>query len=233
MEMSISRQLYQLQKTDSEIEAQNKALQQAAGQLGDSPALIRAKTELSAAQEKLAELKHRQQAAEWEIDDINSKLSPAEKKLYGGQIRDPKELSNLQNEVRTLQSRQKKAEDKALVIMEQAETAGQNAAKLGDTLKTVEAAWQEQQKQLEAETERLKARLAELEKQRQLLSADIGAEETDLYQSLKARKGQAVSKVEKGICLGCRISLSMAEMRQVRNNQMVQCSSCGRILYLP
>ncbi|MEE8619379.1 MAG: C4-type zinc ribbon domain-containing protein [Dehalococcoidales bacterium] len=34
------------------------------------------------------------------------------------------------------------------------------------------------------------------------------------------------------MCRGCRISLSAAELQQARSGSLVQCSNCGRILFL-
>jgi predicted nucleic acid-binding Zn-ribbon protein len=49
---------------------------------------------------------------------------------------------------------------------------------------------------------------------------------------VRTRKGNAVVKVEQGRCQGCHIKLSMNEWQKARTGVLVQCSSCGRILYL-
>ena len=41
------------------------------------------------------------------------------------------------------------------------------------------------------------------------------------------------ARVEQGICRGCRISLPTTDLQQARSGKLVQCSSCGRILFLP
>ena len=81
--------------------------------------------------------------------------------------------------------------------------------------------------------ERLKAELTDLKQKRQLLSAEIDPQAMELYKGLKKQKGQVVARVEQGICCGCRISLPTTELQRARGDSLVQCSSCGRILFLP
>jgi len=231
--MSVAKQLYQLQEVDLEIESSERALAQIASQLGESQAVVRAQTELKLEQQRLEELQKQQHSAEWEIDDLVNKLSTNEGRLYSGQIKDSKELSNLQHEVKGLRARRNQLEDKALEIMDRVELSTASVAKLSNELKALEAEWHSQQKQLSTDMEQIKTKLSDLERKRQLLSAEIDPQTVELYQELKKQKRQAVVKVEQGICHGCRISLPATDLQRARGDSLVQCSSCGRILFLP
>ena len=231
--MGVVKQLYQLQEVDLEIESSEQALAQIASQLGESQAVVKARTELKSKQQHLEELGQQQHSAEWEIEDLVNKLTAAEGKLYGGRIKDPKELTNLQHEVEALRGRRSQLEDKALEIMDQVEISTASVAALTNELKTLEAEWHNQQQQLSTDMERLKAALSNLKSKRQLLSAEIDPETVEFYQALKKQKGQAVAKVEQGICRGCRILLPTTELQRAKGDSLVQCSSCGRILFLP
>ena len=230
--MSVAKQLYQLQEVDLELEFKEQALNQIASQLGENQMVVKAQTDFKLAQQRLEELKRQQRSAEWEIDDLTSKLTMAEEKLYSGKIRNPKELTNLQHEVNGLKARRDQLEDKVLEIMDQVELATASLANLGSELKRLEADWHSQQQQLSREMEQLKTILSELKHKRQLLSARIDPEAVEFYYELKKQKGTAVAKVEQGICHGCRISLSTAKLQQARSISLVQCGSCGRILFL-
>ena len=231
--MSVVKQLYQLQEVDLEIESNEQTLAQIASQLGESQAVVKARTELKSKQQHLEELGQQQHSAEWEIEDLVNKLSTAEGKLYSGRIKDPKELTNLQHEVEGLRGRRSQLEDKALEIMDQVEISTASVTTLTNELKTLEAEWHSQQQQLSTDMERLKAALSNLKNKRQLLSAEIDPETVEFYQALKKQKGQAVAKVEQGVCRGCRILLPTTELQRARGDSLVQCSSCGRILFLP
>ena len=231
--MSIAKQLYQLQEVELEIESSEQALRQIDSQLGENQAVVRVQTKLALEQQRLEELRGQQHSAEWEIDDIMSKLTTAEEELYSGRIRNPKELTSLQHEVDGLRVKRDQLEDKALEVMEQVELAAASVASVSSELKTVEAEWHSQQQQLSTEMEQLKAILADLKHKQQLLLAGIDPQPVEFYYQLKKQRGQAVAKVEQGICRGCRISLPTAEVQRARSGNLVQCSSCGRILFLP
>ena len=230
--MGVAKQLYQLQEVDLELESNERALQQVTSQLGESQEVVRARNKLASERQRLEELKRQQHSLEWEIDDIATKLTATEDKLYSGSIGSPKELANLQHEVDGLKTRRSQLEDKALDIMEQVELATTSVATISSQLETVEAEWQSQQQQLSTDMEQLKAVLSNLKHKRQTLSAEIDPKATELYHELKEKKGTAVAKVEQGICRGCRISLSATELQRARSGSLTQCSSCGRILFL-
>jgi len=230
--MGVAKQLYQLQEVDLELESNERALQQVTSQLGESQEVVRARNKLASERQRLEELKRQQHSLEWEIDDIATKLTATEDKLYSGSIGSPKELANLQHEVDGLKTRRSKLEDEALDIMEQVELATASVATISSQLKTVEAEWQSQQQQLSTDMEQLKAVLSNLKHKRQTLSAEIDPRATELYHELKEKKGTAVAKVEQGICRGCRISLFATELQRARSGSLTQCSSCGRILFL-
>ena len=230
--MSVTKQLYQLQELDLEIESNEQALNQIAHQLGESQAVVRAQTEFAQAQQHVEELKQQQHSAEWEINDLVDKLTAAEDKLYSGTVKNPKELSNLQHEVDGLKARRNQLEDKTLETMNQVELATASVTSLGSKLKKLEAEWHNHQQQLSTTMEQLKTKLSDLKHKHQQLSANIDPSTVEFYHELKKQKGTAVAKIEQGICHGCRISLSTAELQQARSGSLVQCSSCGRILFV-
>ena len=230
--MNVTKQLYQLQDIDLELESNEQALNQIASQLGESQALVRAQTEFTQAHQHVEELKRQQHSAEWEINDLVDKLTAAEKKLYSGTITNPKELTSLQHEVDGLKARRDQLEDETLRIMAQVELATASVASIRSELKRLEAEWHNQQQQLSTDMEQLKTTLSDLKHKRQQLSANIDPSAVEFYHELKKQKGTAVAKIEQGICCGCRISLSTAELQQARSGSLVQCSSCGRILFL-
>ena len=232
MKISVVRQLYQLQEVDLELESNEQSLNQIAAQLGQSEVVHRARTKLALAHQHLEELNRQQHSIEWEIDDLTSKLAPAEEELYSGRIRNPKELANLQHEIEGLKARRGQLEDKTLEIMGQIELATRSIVAIDSELKIVETEWQSQQQQLSANLEQLKTILSTLKDKRQLVTAGIDPQAIEVYQGLKKQKKLAVAKVEQGICRGCRISLPTAELQQARSGSLVRCSSCGRILFL-
>ena len=230
--MIVAKQLYQLQEVDLELESSEQALKQITSQLGESQEVVKVRDRLALERQRLEELRRQQHSLEWEIDDTGAKLKTLEEELYSGSIGNPKELANLQHEVDGLKLRRRQLEDKVLDIMDQVELTTAGVATISSQLKTLEAKWQSQQQQLSTDMEQLKAILSNLNHKRQQLSAEIDPGVVELYHELKKQKGTAVAKVEQGVCRGCRISLSAAELQRARSGSLTQCSSCGRILFL-
>lgn len=230
--MSIARKLYQLQEIELEIESKEKALAQCLSQLGESRAVAQLRARQAKEQQHLEELRRQQHSAEWEIEDLGTKLAAAKETLYSGRIRSPKELASLQHEVEGLEVRRDQLEERALETMEQVELAMDNLTAISNELGASESEWRSQQQRLSAEIEQFKDLLSELESKRQQMLAGIDSQTIDFYNQLKKQKGWAVAKVEQGTCRGCRISLSTAELQRARGEQLVECNSCRRILFL-
>lgn len=232
--MSRARQLYELQGVDLEIEARREALVRVESRLGQSGALVEIRAALAREEESLAELERSQRLGEWEVEDLRSKAALLEQKLYGGSVRNPKELVSLQQQVEHLKKTKRRQEDSVLDIMTQVEAAQSRVATIRRELERMEGNWREEQSSLSREQAELTASLASLEQRREDLVARIDGASLELYQDLRGkRQGRAVAKVEQGMCQGCRIVLPMTELQRARIGQeLVQCSSCQRILYV-
>jgi predicted nucleic acid-binding Zn-ribbon protein len=230
--METTRQLYQLQELDIEIEQAEQSLALKTVQLGNRETLDAAREKLTSGQKRLDELKHQRHDAEWQVDDLLSKIAATEQQLYGGKVTNPKELSNLQHEINTLKSRSDELQDKALGIIELVEVDEKDIAAVSSEYKIVEEEWHRHQKQLAGEIEQLKVSLAELKPERGQLAGQIDAPVIALYTKIRQQKKQAVAMVERGICRACRISLSASALQRARSGQPVQCGSCGRILFI-
>ncbi|HUU63510.1 MAG TPA: C4-type zinc ribbon domain-containing protein [Dehalococcoidia bacterium] len=232
--MSKGRQLYDLQEIDSEIDAKRDALSEVMSRLDDSEVVDQSRLSLARDEERLADLERSQRELEREVEDLQAKAAVSEERLYGGTVKIPKELASLQEQVANLKRRMKGLDDKTLDIMSDFETVHQQVSSKRQELAKVEEEWQEEQASLSQEQAELNSALATLEQKRKDLASKLDTASLELYQALRRiRQGKAVAKVEQGVCQGCRIALPMSEMQRAKIGQeLVQCSSCERILYL-
>ena len=226
------RQLYLLQQIDKELSEKNQALEQVECQLSDTKEMDNARTSLVADQQRLETLEKAQQPLEWDIQDLKNKIKGFDTRLYGGKTSNHKELIAIQQEVEMLKERQKGKEDQVLDIMVEVEAAqAQVKAKSGE-LETLEKEWQRRQEELQREGKDLKNYVNSLEQDRLQASSRISKTSLELYTDVQDRRGEAVVKVERGMCQGCRLTLPVNEWQRVRSGALVQCSSCSRMLYL-
>ncbi len=233
-EVSMVRQLYELQEIDLEIDAKNEALALVVSRLGDSEALAEARVSLATEEERLVELERSQRDVEREVEDLRSKVALLEEKLYGGSVKNPKELASLQEQVEHLKRKRRGQEDEVLDIMTEAEAMQKNVSLKSREVARIDEDWRAEQAALSGEQVELGAALADLDQKRKDLISRIDAASLELYQGLRRkRQGRAVAKVEQGMCQGCRIVLPLNVLQRARIGQeLVQCSSCERILYL-
>ena len=230
--MNTAQKLYQLQRVEQEIESREQTLAGLRGQLRDSPALISARENVSSAVVQMEDLKKEQQSLEWEVEDIRGKLKIVRESLYSGRIKNPKELSGIQQEEKTLETRRNQLEDKVLELMECSEKAAARINGARVELAAVEKEWKSRQKDLLAQIQETTAELSCLSEKRAEAQAQVSPQAAECYCQLKKRKGWPIARIEQGTCCACRISLSTAELQRARGEQLVECASCHRILCL-
>lgn len=229
--MSVVSQLFQLQEIDQALDAGDREIKRITAQLGESKEVMATRRKLASEQQQLAELKKRQNTLETEISDLSVKITATERGLYSGSISNPKELTSLQQEVDLLKKRRSQLEDEDLQIMGQLEQVTADADSTAKSLESLESAWQTDQQRLKGSLEKLRSNQLELKDKRQPLATMIASPVVAEYEQLRKHKGSAIAKVEQGICQGCRIALSVAQLREIRGDSLIHCGSCGRILF--
>jgi len=225
------RQIYQLQCLELEIESAEQSSARAQARLNEDEELRQAKEKIEKSQSELNGLLHQQKENDWAISDITAKITVTSESLYSGRVRNPKELTSLQQELESFKHQRDPLEEQAMTLMEKIEVVQSHLEKLGVELRAVEGRLREEHKALHAQIDELTAKLAILKEQRAQAVASIPPDEVRFYSDLKSRRRPAVSQVEQGTCGCCRISLSSAELQRARSGKVVQCSSCSRILF--
>jgi predicted nucleic acid-binding Zn-ribbon protein len=119
--------------------------------------------------------------------------------------------------------------------MSAAEEAEAAAAEKASRRAAAAAARQQEQATLLTRQQEVEAKLGDLRQRRQAQAASCETALVQRYEQVrKTRGGRAVVLAEGGTCQGCRVSLGPSEMQRLRlGAEVVTCSNCGRILYLP
>jgi predicted nucleic acid-binding Zn-ribbon protein len=166
------------------------------------------------------------------VASVNAKLKTNQDRLYSGRVRNPKELSNLQDEANALRRRVSELEDEELELMITVEEEEAELAERQARLRQIEATWRQEQVALQAEKERLELRLAELEEARGRMRGRTGAASLAEYDDLAARYGGVgVALLKRGICQMCGVDVPTGVARAVeRGEGMHYCPVCNRLL---
>ena len=231
--MSVLRQLYQLQLVDSEHQDKSRQLAMVNDGLGESDEVTRAQEAIVETETSLGQLMAQLRALEIEIAGVDTKLKQNQDRLYSGRVRNPKELSNLQEEAAALRRRRSQLEDGQLDLMISVEETEAELAERQARFNQIEAAWRDEQARLQAEKEELELRLVELEEQRDGMRSHIGAADLDRYDSMRPRLGgTAVARLKKGICTACGVDVPTSMARAVeRGDGMHAGPICGRLIF--
>ncbi len=228
------RQLYDLQTLDLEVDARKEALGRVESSLSEPSELEGAREAWTASAKELAEAERGQRDLELELQSLRSKHTQEEAKLYGGSVKNSRELAGLQAEVTSLATMVRELEDKLLEIMSSLEELRRRESEQRAVLKDKEDQWTEEKGTLLKEQEALQSVLMSLSEQRSAAARTIEGSLLALYERLRqGRQGKGVARVEGGTCGGCRVHLPLNDIQRSRSGRdLVRCSNCGRILYV-
>ncbi|MDA0988696.1 MAG: C4-type zinc ribbon domain-containing protein [Chloroflexi bacterium] len=231
--MTVVQQLYDLLAVDVEIDKHKQSIASIDETLADNRLLLGTQRAVEETQATLREQETVRKDLELIVESYQDKGKQLETKLYGGTVRNPRELRDMQVELNLLQEHQKQQEESLLLSLEGVEDTERRLGNLQSALEEIQTARQKQQEQLLGEKTNLEKDSGVLNEKRQGLSSLVSPEHLRLYDSLRSiRQGQAVAKVDRGMCQGCRISLPTKIVQSARTSEKpVQCPSCSRILY--
>ncbi len=190
-----------------------------------------AEAEVSARRHELARQEKR---FEDEAALVEAKAASENRRLYSGEITNPKELQAIEVEIASLKRRQTELEDEAILLMEQIEPVDGELAALDDrmaALRTAQTAATEELAAAEAEAD---AELVTVLDERAALAASLDADLLATYERVQAQlRGVAVSRLVGNTCDGCHLALSAVELDRVKREPpgvLVYHEECGRIL---
>jgi uncharacterized protein len=230
--LNLAKKLFDLQALDLEIKTAEAALSDMEQRLQDDSKIKSIKQEYSTITGELTTIERSKKDLEWNIDELQKNINQINTKLYGGTVKNPKELMGFEQEAKVLKVQLKEKEDTLLDLMTKEDTLLKQKKSARDRLDVFEDEWQKEQVAILADKKIVEEQLADLNNRRQQNVSTIDDESIKIYEKISSKKGYAVVRVEQGKCQGCRLSISMSEMQRARSGTIVQCSSCGMILYI-
>lgn len=177
-----------------------------------------------------ADIKH----VEQEVASLERRVHEVDHLLHSGAVAAPRELKALQDEIASLQRRQRMLEDGELDLMERAEPLDKTIEELSIRENHLEKRVGEVEKELAAAESVVDEEIAEVEQRRAALVADLPDDMLATYDRLRSQyAGVAVAKLSGGTCGGCFLSLSAVEVDRIKKqpaDAVINCEECGRIL---
>ena len=231
--MSHTLGIYRLQQVDSRIDQATTRLEAIRAVLENDSTIQAARATLEKAEKATQDAGKGLRACEAASEAQRIKLEQIEASLYGGRIQNPKELKDLQNDLAALKRHLATLEDaqlEAMLAFESCQEEQQTAVK---NLREVEAQVISKNASLKGEQETLLNDLENLKAERTATYGTISPELINKYENLRQkRRGLAVTTISDNACDACGAGLTPAQAQAVRMAvQLVECPSCGRILF--
>lgn len=192
-----------------------------------------AQSGLEATKEKAKNNHANRKKLEAEIATVEAKISKYREQMMAVKTND--EYRALQHEIEHAQSGIRKVEDDILNLMMEAET-------LQSEIKTAEARLKEDQQKvsterahLEEENKRDLSALDAYVKERKQIESSVSSDLLPRYERVrKARGGIAVAAARNEVCEICQVRIRPQVFQEIRrNDQIIACDACQRILYDP
>lgn len=220
IDREIGERLDKKRRLPAEVEAarqQQAAAQQRADQL---------KTELEAVTKQRRGREHDLEGEEERLGKL---------KTRGAALKTNKEYQSHLREVEQAAVEKGRLEEEIILLMEQQDVMRRTLTTQDEAVAEATRRSEAEQARVDREIVQLDAALARLASERLGVVDHVEAALLSEYEALRARsKGLAVAAIERGACMGCRLSLPPQLSAEVRKGEKIQhCINCQRILYSP
>lgn len=210
----------------------NKPFKENFKRLGEEKEIILGKEKLLNEQKQdLLQLKETAKKAEDHLAELESQRNKITKELYGGTVKNPKELSILEEQGKNLDKQIHKLLELYFELEEKGVSVEKSILMGNETLNAEKNQYNQRVRILKKDWEISKAKIEGLNEEIQTIEAHLSPQLLAKYQRLQTRLGSnVVAEVRKGICGACGIQLSSLLHQQLRLGEQVQCENCGRLL---
>ena len=164
---------------------------------------------------------------------IDDKLKKIDKQLYGGSVVNSREVENLEKEILALKRQRDGNDEKILELWEIVPPAKEAADKIEKKIAEKTKQLAERKKAALVEKAALETEFARLTKLRPDALRGIGPGLLNKYDGIRQRMGGIgmVEATRKKACTGCGTLLPERMVQALREDKVITCESCHRILY--
>jgi uncharacterized protein len=188
---------------------------------------------LEAARDKVKNNQASRKKLEGEVGVLEAKISKYREQMLS--VKTNEEYKALQKEIEHAQTAIRHVEDEILNLMQDAENSAAEIKNAEARLKEDQQMVNAERKQLEAENHKDISALEAYVKERRDIEPSVSPDLLPRYERVrKARGGIAVSPARDYVCEVCQVRIRPQVFQEIRrNDQIIACDACQRILYNP
>jgi len=192
--------------------------------------LERDRSRLDAAKAALAGSQKARKEHERGVADLKSKLSKYKGQLM--EVKTNKEYTAVLHEIEGVERDIRARDDLTFAEMEKEEALAQEVKREEVAFKAVAADATKEKADLDARAEALGADASRKQAERDAAAAAIPEDTLDLYGRVAKQRGSGAAEARDGMCQACHVRMRLQIWVEVKKNeQILQCESCSRILY--
>jgi predicted nucleic acid-binding Zn-ribbon protein len=169
---------------------------------------------------------------ELEVAELRDRVKTHEKAIYDGSVRHPADLQRRQHELQTLSGKIGEFEETELAQMEAQEQTARELTETTSELANREGEVEQRRAADRGNASLLAEELAAVDEERRQLADGLAPSVLRIYERTAARRRPAVAKVVGGVCSGCRLPLAPRLLQEARQDHLVTCENCERILLI-
>jgi predicted nucleic acid-binding Zn-ribbon protein len=188
------------------------------------------RTAVAAARDRAAENQSARRALEKDVAQVQSRLDRYKDQLMA--VKTNKEYHAMQTEIAAAEAEVRRFEDRILEVMLEGDEIGAASKAAERALADAERDTARAIEGLATETTQARARLESAAAARAELTQALPRDIVELYDHIARNRGTAVVPAREGHCSVCHVRLRPKVYQDVRRNDtIIQCDSCQRILY--
>ena len=224
-------QLIHLQRVESELRRTQAGMAEIPKRKAELEAELAAdRAHLDAARKSLDESLKARKRHEGSLQDLEGKRSK-----YKGQLMDVKtnkEYTAMLHEIEGVEREIRAIEDQILVEMEKTESLTGEVKKEEVAFKAREERHRTDVRGLDERAKTLEADAGRLGAERDGVAKGLDEDTLEMFQRIIRLRGSAMAEARDGMCQVCHVKLRLQLYSDLkRNEEIVQCPACNRILY--
>ena len=167
-----------------------------------------------------------------EVATVDAKIASVQATLDSGAVTNPKEVHNLSREMDALKRREDKLDNETISLMERAEKAREQVAKIDTALERLAEKEQQLISQYREKGGEVQQRLEDRKRRREELAGEVGADLLARYEAAAAAKGGiGAARLNGETCSACRVELPAERVCELRDGPDIGlCPNCRRLL---
>jgi predicted nucleic acid-binding Zn-ribbon protein len=224
--------LIQLQEIESKAAVANKAIADAPGRIAALDALLQSATNaLASAKQSLEDNKTQRRSIDKDLTADQQRLDKYKEQIMA--VKTNEQLHAMQHQMKSVEDDIGRQEERVLVNMMAADEVNATIKKAEAALKAAQAKVASERATIETESKNHQATVAQCNTERAAIVAAMDNKGAiDTFTRIAKVRGTAVARAEGERCTICQVRLRPAVFAEVRkNDQIIQCDSCNRILY--